>query len=849
MRYPPHLRRRGLGLAWMGVLLLLPLPAFADTAEQLLMRVRVAWAARDVEAYMREWSFRTLEEREAEEQFVKNRFASEVSELQFQAPELVSVWSRRLVAAAQLALVQEPWGEVEQLRFGLAPVGDRWAMVERVRDGGIEGLAHLSLDAGGYKADGLRIRLEDFELEMVRGTLFTSPASLGPTAVVFSGEGRVRIRPRLASEREQLRQFCGSEELNDRVRSMFVRISPGDFDAVVTPAASLVPDPAAAERWPAAERFYARHATSAFLLDAALPRSPWWVIPPSGDALVVFETRKHGTLTFGVNQSKAEGISLFDRDSDRQICLYPREGGTFDYSEDEGRTADILHHDLRVRLDPETETLEGVDTLRIQMLADAPTVQLHLSRDLEVESITSRGGRRHLFFRVRDRDAVMVALGAARGVGEVSLRIAYSGRLPPPPFQGEVPEAGSDEPLPGVEPVRVYTHRLRWYPQGESDDYATHSLVVDLPADRVAVASGTRHDGGEAVDGRRITRFKSELPAKSFALAVGELWEVAAEDGIRVWAVRSRRHEARSTLDTARDIRRFYTAAFGPPPYPALEVLLIRAGKPGGHAPPGVVMVAKPPVDQDRLYREDPAGFDDIPGFFLAHEIAHQWWGHGVTGQNYRERWISEGLAQYAATLWAREARGEAVYRRVMGHMARWALRTNELGPIRLGERLGRVRDDSQVLRAIAYGKATWVLHMLSQVVGPEGFLRGLTRLQADKRYSKVGAVDVRAALEAETGIALETYFRTWLDDTTLPRLALSYSSARSHDRFETRVDIEASGLPGVLPVQLDMAGAGGTGSERVEVPPEGRQLVLRTDARPRKVILDPSRDLLLLRE
>ena len=44
------------------------------------------------------------------------------------------------------------------------------------------------------------LALEDFELEMHSGTLFTSPPELGPTALTFIGEATVRFKPRPDAE-------------------------------------------------------------------------------------------------------------------------------------------------------------------------------------------------------------------------------------------------------------------------------------------------------------------------------------------------------------------------------------------------------------------------------------------------------------------------------------------------------------------------------------------------------------------------------------------------------------------------------------------------------------------------
>ena len=59
-------------------------------------------------------------------------------------------------------------------------------------------------------------------------------------------------------------------------------------------------------------------------------------------------------------------------------------------------------------------------------------------------------------------------------------------------------------------------------------------------------------------------------------------------------------------------------------------------------------------------WRGDPASFENFPQFFLAHELAHQWWGQAIGWKNYHEQWISEGFAQYFAAL-TPEQRGAIV--------------------------------------------------------------------------------------------------------------------------------------------------------------------------------------------
>ena len=120
-------------------------------------------------------------------------------------------------------------------------------------------------------------------------------------------------------------------------------------------------------------------------------------------------------------------------------------------------------------------------------------------------------------------------------------------------------------------------------------------------------------------------------------------------------------------------------------------------------------------------WRNDPVNFDNYPQFFMAHELAHQWWGQAVGWKNYHEQWISEGFAQYFAALYAGEMNGQAALTNVVRQMRRWALEQTDAGPIYLGYRLGHLENDSRVFRALVYNKGAAVLHMLRRLVGVQG--------------------------------------------------------------------------------------------------------------------------------
>jgi hypothetical protein len=824
-------------------------PAAGDLgARELLQRLESAWRARDVKAYLALWEFATVDAYEEERQYAEQAFAAEESQLQIDVPPLEP--GREGVAVnLDVFSITEPRGRVDQWLLSLVRRANGWTIVSKQSIGTIDGLVHLSLDPAGFNAAGLALRFEDFELAMHDGSLFLSPAQLGPTLLVFVGRGEVRFRPAPEAEREQLRQFCGRPELVERIESALVRLHPADLHHVLHPA-ELRPDASAARRFPAAQRLFKEQGSRAFVLDAGAPRSPWWLLPAVGDSAITFETRRRGTLTFAISDD-AEGLSLFDRDKRRYICLYPRAGRSTGYSEDEGRTADILEHDLRVRLDPLRDSLVGEDTLRIQMLAGASTLRLKLDDALRVESVSSPQAGRHLFFRVRNQDSLMVSLGSLSGlVGEIRLTVRYSGTLRPGSIESEILMQGrgegqgrlSEDEIP-IERVLTYTNREAWYPQGGTDDFATARIRFDVPVGFVAVTGGTRTESRIAGD-RNVTAYVQDRPGRYITAAVGRLHEVGSmtEAGVelRAFAVPRLRGEAAAAMRLTAEMLRFYTGEFGPAPYPRLNLVWTEGLTPGGHSPPGMLLLMRRPMLLRATLRDDPASFPDEPHFHLAHELAHQWWGHAVAPQNYRERWISEGAAHYAAALWVRHVRGEEAFQNVLRQLARWAHRHTAMGPIQLGYRLGQLKGDAQIFRAVVYDKGAYVLHMLRALVGPEKFREALVALLSERRFQKIGSDHVREALERASGLQLKPYFDEWIAGTRLPTLSVAQRPVSG----AVRVDVTASGLPGPVPLEIEIGGAGGSRVERVTLEPAGGSWTFPA-APSARVEVNPNRELL----
>jgi hypothetical protein len=831
-------------------------PADPDPeAESLLSRLEAAWRNGDEAAWLALWDFDGPEQRAGEEEIVRNAFASDETALSFLLRPSPPRGAARFSADVQVFAADEPRARVAYWRLAFARRAGRWAVVGRQEAGSLDGLVHLSLAPRAFRARGVSLRLEDFELRMEDGTLFSTPEDLGPTAFAFVGRGRVRFSPAPPAEREQLRQFSGATAIDREVSWAFFRLHPADFHGALD-TGRLEPEANPGPHRARAEEVWRARSERSFLIDAPLPRSPWWLMPSPGDAVVDFPWGRKRVLTLAISSGEPEDVNLFDRDRRRQICTYPSGGRSARYSEDDRRVVDVLDNDVTARFDPDRLEVVATHTMQVRLLAPTGTLRLRLHDDFRVASVTSEDGGRLLFFRVREQGNLVVSLGPlAQGDRPFRITTRYAGRHDPAPVDQEVAQVTTPLVLDLVDdglverPPLVYSNRTAWYPRPPAEDFATARVGIDTPAGWLGVVGGELLSA-KTEGGRTRAEYRLAQPGKFVTAIVGRLADVGmrqeGEQAIRGFAGQRVRGETLTRMQAAQEMLTFYAKRFGPSPYPTVGLVVAEGETPAGHSPPGLLYLqVRPPVLRGRSLPDDPANFGDLPGFFLAHEAAHQWWGQGTAPANYRERWLSEAWAQYASALWLRERLGEGTFRSMMDRMARWALRYDTAGPIHLGQRLGHLKQDPRVFRAVVYDKGAWVLHMLRGLLGDEAFFAGARAFLEGHRYAKAGTEDLRAALEEASGRDLGPYFERWIYDTGLPVIRWSARTTRTETGFRSTFEVRPQGLPGPLPLQLTATTADGVERRTVELDPAGGSWTLDTRSEARRLQLNEDRGLL----
>jgi hypothetical protein len=692
---------------------------------------------------------------------------------------------------------------------------DSWRIVGAEGLTTVQGIYRLRLQSTvQYAARNFELSSEDLTLSLPEGNVFLVECDDGVTGLVVIGRGEMRFSPAPAAEKGQLRLFSGSELLTTPFDSAFVRMNPGDYFKLV-PSTALSSAPADPKQLRRAQEILDEQSPKSYTIDLReFSSADWYLVPSSDDFLAEVDTRRFGELTYSKANNQAEDISLFQRDRRRTISLYASKAklavrGRF-FSDDFLRDYDVIDYNIEASIQPVRQFVQGRARLAIRARASLTTLQLRLSETVAVTSVTSIEFGPLLHLRLRGQNLVLVNLPRlVQPDSDLTLIVTYAGRIDPQSLETESLQTATQEPPPprpelppapavATELQYLLSNRSYWYPQNPVPDYATATLRLSVPEGYTCLASGEPLEVSNVVslrdiialpEGARVFNFRANQPLRYLSFIVSRFNEVAdhsivlTEDSTESTPARVDFHlqanprmmgRARAVSKPAEDIVRFYTSLMGEAPFPSMTVALVESLLPGGHSPGFMVVVNEPLPNAENVasWRSDPAWFDGFPEFFLAHELAHQWWGQAVGWKNYHEQWLSEGFAQYFAALYAQKTRGEKTFTDMLRQFRRWSLSDSDQGPVHLGYRLGHIKNEPRVYRAIVYNKGAAVLHMLRRLVGDDAFFAGLRAFYEDRKFQKAGTDDFQRAFEARTGLDLDRFFDRWIYGTEIPRIA-----------------------------------------------------------------------------
>ncbi len=168
----------------------------------------------------------------------------------------------------------------------------------------------------------------------------------------------------------------------------------------------------------------------------------------------------------------------------------------------------------------------------------------------------------------------------------------------------------------------------------------------------------------------------------------------------------------------------------------------------------------------DEYYKD----WKDTINTTLVHELAHEWWGNNVTGKDYCDIWIHEGMATYSEALFLEKFLGKEDYYERMSRMVR-----STYNRIPIHKQCGVVYNSwTNGADQDIYDKGALMMNSLRVLVNDdELFLSALRQIQVDFSVQNVSSEEMVSKLNE---LLLDDYspmLNWYLDEAKPPQLEI----------------------------------------------------------------------------
>ncbi|QXE88878.1 M1 family peptidase [Geomonas nitrogeniifigens] len=483
----------------------------------------------------------------------------------------------------------------------------------------------------------------------------------------------------------------------------------------------------------------------------------------------------------------------------------------------------VISQEIAVSLDPPRHELAGES--RIVFVPGSRAVRLRLASQAKVESV--RCGNRELPFTFRS-GAIDLELPPGENSLAISYRASFNDQVSRHPAAGEDPSYGVNAAI-GSEGTFL-GGGANWYPVPEQVP-ASRMIAISAPAGTEAVTFGARLSR-QTSGGTTRSVWQEKRPVGELSLSAGPyLVEERKAAGITLYSYfyPDNAELAPRYLDAAAKYLASYQELFGTFPFEKFAV--VENFFPTGYGFPSFTLLGGAVI---RL--------PFIVDTSLPHEIAHSWWGNGIDVDLSEGNWC-EGLVTYLADYLLKERRSQAEaaeYRRqLLIDYASLVTPENEFALTAFVSR------NDPASRAIGYGKAAMVFHMIRSRIGDEAFFGALRELARQRMYRSASWSDLLRAFSQASGKDLAE-IRMLIERKGGPRLALDGTQSRrlgvgwqvigrvrqSPPYFAQKVPLRLETSAGALAWQLPVQAQDATSFD------------LAAPAKPQRLLLDPDAEI-----
>lgn len=682
-----------------------------------------------------------------------------------------------------------------------------------------QALRTITVSGEAFNVKDLVLHRDVATFTLSSGTIYMyAPVAGHTTGAVFLGEGSIHLEPSSPIERHQLKAVMKTEVLDHHFNSAVFAFTDGTAAelkrGVVGPASATGAAVARVTEMRDVFRNELKYNLEARILEDILSDKPgaFFLAEMKGAAFskrLIFEVDPHGAIG-----AAPEEVALLTSNADGYDIALGLPATTLPKSEvhdafsvsQQTIDSDIAKNG-RLTATTVTAITARENNLRVLPFMLAPT--------LRVSGVWGPAGEALDFIQedeTKDADLAVVLKKPLAADETIQITTSYSGK---------------DAVLDEGNGNYFLSARDDWYPnmRGALGNYAFYTMTFHTPKNVEVVATGNEISARDE-DKQRVSVWQSLMPIPVAGFNLGEFKNNLSEKnkGLQVTSYANVQladiykplvsSGVLGTLSTTRMLTsatsegdaaiQIYTDFFGPLPYDHVALTQQTACNYGQSWP----MLVYLPICYfwDSTVLHNIGVLDQDPTYWQVvtpHEVAHQWWGQTVGFKSYRDQWMSEGFANFSASLFLKYTHKDTKeYRDFWRLMQKRLLEKNQnglrpvdVGPVTMGARLNSSKTGDTVYQNLVYNKGAYILHSLemlywSRQYGEEPFKKAMHDLVTSYRNRPATTEDFKAVMERnmpqwidiDGNHRLDWFFNAYVYGTAVPRYNVTYEFYKNGD-------------------------------------------------------------------
>ena len=322
-----------------------------------------------------------------------------------------------------------------------------------------------------------------------------------------------------------------------------------------------------------------------------------------------------------------------------------------------------------------------------------------------------------------------------------------------------------------INKISSFSTHICYYPIDENNT-ATGDMYISVPSKFTAIGVGRLIDI-KSVNKRKIYHWKTNISIPRilpFSFAVGEYNKLSAKSKsgteIEIYSWKKYDKYAKQRLELTKKAVDFFSNLYGKFPFEKISIIHVKPlkGLIGASLPTMIFLSDEffiKNIDFNSLKKE--SSFDNSGLLVLIDEISHQWNTYGISFPNE----ISEGMAQYAESLFAEHFIGKEVLMKHMNYYMKQyknSIKKYPDYPINSPEIY-----NTKAYMDIAFCKGAVILNMLRYIVGDMVFFKA-HRILYKKYFGKKATIkDLQNIIENLYNKPMEWFFDQWYNRKGYP--------------------------------------------------------------------------------